>query len=122
MGVWKEIWTWLWTWKGLVPAGLAVAATLYYGPQKVLEAWDWYCDRFRDNEVFFLIIRRKFVPVPRLLPRLGGVEFEQVEIPYQIKEMADYLHRTEKSISRSLQRLRRRGKIEPHKDGWRARG
>jgi hypothetical protein len=110
------------TWQGIVLGVLAVVGAIYYGPKKMLETWDWYWDRFRDNEVFLIICRRKLIPKP------GGYVHSNfappppmVELPFFSKEIADYLKRKEPSVQRSLTRLRRRGKIEPYQDGWRLR-
>jgi hypothetical protein len=47
------------TWQGTAVTVLAILGALYYGPRKLLETWDWYWDRYRDNDVFHLIARRK---------------------------------------------------------------
>jgi len=122
---WRTVWSWLRTWQGAVPATIAVLAAIYYGPRRMLETWDWYCERWWDNEVYFVISRRKIIP-----PAGGAVQSNRnwppvvrpTELAYTTKEIADYLGRKESSVVRSLKRLRRRGKIEPYQDGWRIKG
>jgi hypothetical protein len=105
------------TWQGTALTGIAILGTFYYGPRKMLETWDWYWDRYRDNEVLFIISRRKTIPRPG-----GGFPYlgkhpppppQTMELPFHRKEIADYLGRSEKSVRKSLKRLKRRGKIEP---------
>jgi DNA-binding transcriptional ArsR family regulator len=111
------------TWQGVVLSILAVLGAIYYGPRKILETWDWYWDRFRDSEVFFVIERRKIMtqarsnyPITRVIPPAP------IEFPYTVHEIAEYLGRKESSVRSSLKRLRRRGKVEPYQDGWRIKG
>jgi hypothetical protein len=105
------------TWQGVLLAILAVLGAIYYGPRKMLETWDWYWDRFRDNDVFFIIERRKIIPGSPYA-RLGP-SARPTELPYLPKEIAEFLGRKESSVQRSIKRLKRRGKIEPYQYGWR---
>jgi hypothetical protein len=114
---WADIWRFIRSWEGIVPSVIAIAAALYYGPRKMLETWDWYWDRFRDSDVFHIISRRKLIQAPGVV--LGQIPPRMIELPYFAKEIADYLDRKESSVGRSLKRLMKRGKIEPHQDGWR---
>jgi hypothetical protein len=107
------------TWQGVILALLAALGAIYYGPRKMLETWDWYWDRFRDNDVFFVIARRKIIPGNRYA-RLAPSAYP-TELPFFAKEIADFLGRKESSVKRSLARLKRRGKVEPYQDGWRLR-
>ena len=52
------------TWQGTALTIIAILGALYYGPRKVLETWDWYWDRYRDNDVLFMISRRKTIQRP----------------------------------------------------------
>jgi hypothetical protein len=109
------------TWQGVVLSIIAALGAIYYGPKKMLETWDWYWDRWWDNEVYFLISRRK------LIPQTGNSFSNRSAVPppkemaYRVKEIADVLGRKEASVEGSIRRLRRRGKIEGYQDGWRAR-
>jgi hypothetical protein len=39
------------TWQGAALSILAILGTIYYGPRKMLETYDWYMDRFWDYKV-----------------------------------------------------------------------
>jgi len=83
----------------------------------MLETWDWYWERFRDNAVLLAMYPRRFV-------RSGGVaghSGQTKELPYEVKQIAEQLKRKETSVLRSLHRLLRRGKVERHENGWRAK-
>jgi hypothetical protein len=117
---WKVLWAWLRTWQGAIPAVLTVSAAIYYGPKKMLETWDWYLNRFRDEAVLDVLRTRRFAPRPNLYAayltqsgHLGNPEHpEQREIPYYPGEVAKILNRKEESVEKSLVRLRRRGRVE----------
>jgi hypothetical protein len=118
---WHDLWPYARTGWGWTVAVVSILLGLYHGPRLMLETWDWYWDRFRDNEVFLLVSHRKMIPRP------GGYVHSNfappppmVELPFFPKEIADYLKRKQSSVQRSLNRLRRRGKIEQYQDGWRA--
>jgi len=116
---WRDIWAWLHTWQGYVPTSIALATALYYGPQKVLETWDWYLNRFLDEDVLDVLRDRRFAhsyddgigPIqrPPVVP---------IEIPYGENEIASKLSRTVKSVKKSLQRLRKKGKANTDSYGW----
>jgi hypothetical protein len=38
--------------------------TVYYGPKKLLETWDWYVDRFRDRPILEVL---REVRIPKKL-------------------------------------------------------
>ena len=86
------------TWQGTALTGIAILGTLYYGPRKMLETWDWYWERYRDNEVLFMISRRKTIPRPRgtfgYLGKHPPPPPQTMELPFHSKEIADYLGRT----------------------------
>ena len=118
---WRQAIEFFKTWQGaaLTFAGLCAAA--YYGPRKMLETWDWYWDRFRDNAVYFLMQRRKIIAAPTAFHPMMARESKAVELAYTAKEIAQNLNRKESSVRRSLMRLKLRGKVEPYQDGWRVR-
>ena len=91
----------------------------------MLETWDWYIDRFIDMPVADIVRRRAFrEPVPVYGGRLG-VEFIKIEpheLRYRAEDIARVLHRSEKSVFKSLLRLERRGKVESDQWGWRWKG
>jgi hypothetical protein len=85
----------------------------------MFETWDWYWDRFRDNEVFLIISQRKIIRRPGGYVVVHGVSPPMTELPYHAGGIAAQLGRKESSVLRSLERLRRRGKIERFENGWR---
>jgi hypothetical protein len=115
----RDLWPYARTWWGLTVAIATALVALYQGPRLMLETWDWYCDRFRDNAVYFLMRRRKMVP--RAPGIIGGIPREMVELPFYVAELAGYLNRKESSVQRSLKRLIRRGKVESYENGWHAK-
>src|SRR5712664_3612687 len=48
---WRAFIDFLHRWQWLVAAIAASVPTVYYGPKKLLETWDWYVDRFRDRPI-----------------------------------------------------------------------
>jgi hypothetical protein len=107
------LWHFLKGWSGLV---FGILATLFYGPKKLIETWDWYLDRFYDSAVFAIVKKPVFRPVLRSsnIPSPGKVE--HVLSPHQAGEISKQLKRKEKRVTSSLRRLESRGKIKG--DGW----
>lgn len=118
---WNEIVTLFRTWQGLTLATLGAVATVYYGPCKMLETWDWYWDRFRDGDVLLLLHSRKFAPNIAAMSNFGNQPAPK-ELPYQLDDIASALGRKNKSVLGSMERLWRRGKVEPLGTGWRLKG
>lgn len=84
----------------------------------MLETWDWYWSRFRDNDVLQIIERRRIVPKPGGWVVINREPHPTIELPYSANEIASILKRKEKSVNRSMKRLRRSGKVEPFENGW----
>lgn len=83
--------------------GLAViSASIYYGPKKVLETWDWYLHRFRDSAVFEVLDQR----IPSTHP-INAISSGKCFFPCSVKEIAAKLSRTEESVLKSLRRLKK---------------
>ncbi len=104
-------------WSGLA---FGIAATLFYGPKKLIETWDWYLDRFYDSSVFGIVKTPKLqsaVRQPSFSPR-SPLEVEHTLSAYHASEIAKRLQRNEKRVARSLERLERRGKIKGDPFGW----
>jgi len=101
---------------GAIAAGIPSA----YYVQAMLETWDWYVNRFRDEAVLDELRTRKFTqgrpPIPVLGKTLPAILPH--EIPYSVQEISGLLRRSEKSVEKSLIRLRRRGRVESHPMGW----
>jgi hypothetical protein len=83
--------------------GMAViSASIYYGPKKVLETWDWYLHRFRDSAVFDVLDQR----IPSTGP-INAISVGKCCYPISAKEIAHKLSRTEPSVLKSLRRLKK---------------
>jgi len=117
-------------WQWLVAAIVAGVPTLFYGPRKALETWDWYVNRFRDEPLLQIMRDRK------MLPRELDTPLEQQIGPsppmtsnaliikegsYSVGDLANILRRSRRSIGKSVKRLRAQGKIELHRGGFRLR-
>jgi hypothetical protein len=120
---WAELWHFIRSWEGIVPSVVAVAAALFYGPKKVLEVWDWYLERFRDRHVWGILkYRIKVEQGPRFNPYQeahGGLESASIEMPWTIKDIAETLDRSERSVAKSLSRLDDQDRAERYQGGWR---
>jgi hypothetical protein len=109
---WGLVWGWLQTWKGAVPAVVAVLAAIYYGPRKILETWDWYIDRFRDNAVM-QILERNPKPTVRM-------DFDSYE-PSTVEHIAEKVRRSPSFVRKSLRRLEVQKRVaydNSHKGWW----
>ncbi len=107
---WREITELFRTWQGVGVAATGVIAALYYGPQKILETWDWYVNRFHDEAVLD-VLKEQSLLASELRPK-------PVE-GYSVGELSKILHRTHPSIGKSLQRLKRKGRVELYRGGFR---
>jgi hypothetical protein len=99
------------TWKGAVPTVVAVLAAIYYGPRKIMETWDWYVGRFRDNPVIRII---ELNPKPTLRMMFSD------DTPYTVEVIAEKLQRNPSSVRRSLHRLeiQKRVVYDHSHEGW----
>jgi hypothetical protein len=115
---WHEIAELFRTWQGAALAIIGAIATVYYGPRKVLETWDWYLDRFLDAPVLDIVRERKLVHRGQSLSNFGPPPVPE-EVEYGLNELVAKLKRDRQSVAKSLKRLKRRGKIEQYRGGWR---
>lgn len=112
-------------WQWLVAAFVAGAPTVYYGPKKVLETWDWYVHRFRDEPILRVMRDCKLVPHPLTIPSARSGELSPTTVSilkersYSVGDLARILKRSYPSIGKSVRRLRARGEIELHRGGFR---
>jgi hypothetical protein len=112
---WRQLWEFTKTWQGASVTALAVLASIYYGPKKVLETFDWYMDRFRDYKV------REFLRsnmIPRRLTAHG--EMSAHAIARSIIDISAGTKMSAKSVVGSLKRLRRRHHVTPDGENWKA--
>jgi hypothetical protein len=117
---WHTFWQFLHTWQGYIPAAITVAAAVYYGPQKVLETWDWYLDRFRDQRVMDVVRRKR--QTTYVLPRNSMSDPHAIgtkDEGWTAEQIAESTGREVSSVSKSLRRLARRKKVSEGTDGWR---
>jgi len=111
-------------WQWLIAAIVAAVPTLYYGPRKVLETWDWYLDRFRDRPILEVL---REVRIPKNLAPFnpsgpGEIHPTIRDIAkhgsYSVGDLADILNRSHRSIGKSVRRLRAQGKIVLDRGGF----
>ena len=121
---WRTFIDFLHRWQWLVEAIVAGVPTAYYGPKKVLETWDWYVDRFRDQPVLDVMHHVRFPQNLAPLNPTGPGQASPTIIAimrhgcYSIGDLADILNRSHRSIEKSVRRLRAQGKIEPDHGGF----
>lgn len=112
---WRQIGEFFKSWQGVIAGSIAVAATIYYGPRRVLETFDWYMDRFKDYKV------RDFLRsnvIPRRLTAHG--EMSAQAIAKSISEIGAGTTMSAKSVAGSLKRLQRRHHVTPDGEKWKA--
>jgi predicted Rossmann fold nucleotide-binding protein DprA/Smf involved in DNA uptake len=95
----------VWPWAGWM---IALLGAIYYSPRKVIEQWNWYLARYRDEQVLDITKQRE--------TRTSGGLVRT--IPYEVVAIATQLRRSEASIHRSLMRLKRQGKVKHEDGGW----
>lgn len=125
---WRAFIDFLHRWQWLVAAIAASVPTVYYGPKKLLETWDWYVDRFRDRPILEVLrevrIPKKLAPFNPSGP--GEVSPTIISIAkhgsYSVGDLADILNRSHRSIGKSVRRLRAQGKIELDHGGFKLKG
>jgi hypothetical protein len=125
---WRPFIDFLHRWQWLAAAIAAGAPTVYFGPKKLLETWDWYLDRFRDRPILQVLrevrIPKNLAPFTPTGP--GEVSPTIISIAkhgtYTVGDLADILNRSRLSIGKSVRRLRAQGKIELHLGGFRLKG
>jgi hypothetical protein len=108
---------------------LVAVPAVYYGPRKVLEAWDWYVHRFRDEPILQVMHDRRLVPAESNYPmeqQLGPSHVPMTpniliikEGTYSVGDLSHILKRSHPSIGKSLRRLKAKGKVELYRGGFR---
>ena len=125
---WRAFIDFLHRWQWLAAAIAASVPTVYYGPKKLLETWDWYVDRFRDRPILEVLrevrIPKKLAPFSPGGP--GEVSPTIISIAkhgsYSVGDLADILNRSHRSVGKSVRRLRAQGKIELDHGGFKLKG
>jgi DNA-binding transcriptional ArsR family regulator len=114
-------------WQWLIAAVIAAIPAIYHAPKKALETWDWYLNRFRDRVVLDVLrevrIPKKLAPFNPTGP--GQISPTIVSIAkegsYGVGDLADILNRSQRSIGKSLRRLKAQGKVELDRGGFKIR-
>jgi hypothetical protein len=128
---WRAVLSFIHSWQWLIGAIAVAVPVVYSGPRKVLETWDWYVDRFRDQPVLNAMRDGKLVPRHLTIPLMQpiGPSFAAPtqntlivkEGTYSVGDLANILHRTHRSIGKSVRRLKAKGKIELIRGGFKVR-
>ena len=95
---WQAVWALRYAIVAWVGGAITIAATIYYGPRKMLETWDWYMFRFRDRKVLETLEERR------------RMSMKPVDI-------ANRLDRSQSSVLRSLNRLKVAKKVGKTEQG-----
>ena len=116
-------------WQWLVAATVAAVPTIYYGPRKALETWDWYVHRLRDEPILQAMRDLKMVPSEHNRPLEQQLGPSHVPITpnilivkegtYSVGDLAHTTKRSHASIGKSMRRLRAQGKVEQYRGGFR---
>ena len=110
---WHELGEFLRTWQGAATAFVAALATIYYGPRKMLETYDWYMYRFRDHKV------RRFLRSSVIPSRLTALGEEGAKaVPKLPREIGEAIGMPEKRVLGSLKRLERTHQVISDGEKW----
>lgn len=122
---WQAFIDFLHRWQWLVAAFAAGVPTVYYGPKKVVETWEWYVDRFRDRPILEVL---REVRIPKRLGPFSPIGPGETTHPtikaiaqhgsYSVDDLSQVLNRSHRSIGKSLRRLRAQGRIELDHGGY----
>jgi len=89
---------------------------IYYGPQKMLQTWDWYVDRFKDQPVLYAMLELKMPS--RVQPDQRGSDYTPPTIvsivrdgTYSVGDLAQILNRSHASVGASIRRLKKKGRL-----------
>lgn len=124
MRLWHAFRVFLHTWQGVALSIVAALGAIYYGPRQMLETWYWYLDKFRDEPILDTMYQLKLPD--NLMPDPRGPQYTPPTIvsilkegSYSVGDLANILKRSHTSIGKSLRRLRRKGKVEEYRGGFR---
>src|SRR5436190_264191 len=101
-------------WQWLVAALVAAVPTVYYGPRKAIETWDWYVQRFRDESILQVMRDCKLVPAEHDMalgqqigpsPPKTSNSLILKEGTYSVGDLAHITKRSQTSIGKSMRRL-----------------
>jgi|ERR1039457_3637259 hypothetical protein len=106
----RDLWPYAGVAGGIITGGLAV----YYGPQKILQTWEWYLDRWCDSKV------RDILMANRKTQRIEGGRIATWGQPLSVADISKALGVPEKSVASRLGRLCKRGEAVQHGNDWKA--
>ena len=101
------------SWK-LIAAVLSGLLLLYGGAVALRKTGCWVIEVY-DRKVADLLMNRRYL----YGPNMGPLSEPKIELPYEVFEIAASLSRKQSSVRHSLRRLRREGKVEQFRNGWR---
>ena len=107
---WHDSWQFLKSWQGIAVAVFGVAGVIYYGPKQALETWDWYLNRFFDEPLLDLMREQSLLTKELSQRSIEG---------YSVGELAKLLKRSQRSIGKSIKRLKRKDRLELYHGGFR---
>ncbi len=125
MWVWHKLTDFFQTWYGSIAGTIGILATIYNGVPQMFKTWDFLVDRFLDQPVLEVM---RNVRIPKRVEPFnpsgpGEVSPTIIAIAkhgsYSVGDLAQILERNQRSIGKSIRRLRAQGKIEHFMGGFR---
>jgi hypothetical protein len=110
---WREIADLFRTWQGLTLASVSFLATLYYGPRKMLETWDWYLDRLFHSKVRHFL-HGKVTTIFKTAQ--GDTVYGELKT---VDEIAKGTNLPEQRVRKSLVALQRKKEVVEEDGKWR---
>lgn len=125
MWLWHKL-TWFFqTWYGSVAGTLGILFALYNGVPQMFKTWDFLIDRFKDQPVLEVLHEVRIPnPLPPWTPIGPGETHPTIKAiakdgRYSVGDLANILERSQRSIGKSIHRLKMQGKIEHSQGGFR---
>jgi hypothetical protein len=101
------------TWYGIASISVTTLASLYYGIPKMSRTWEWYCDKYDAKVLAAVKVCRETTDASHNPPIFRT-------LPQTVDTISANIRRSPKSVEKSLQRLKRRGKAKFIDSGWEA--
>jgi predicted HTH transcriptional regulator len=86
---------------------IAVLAALYYGPKRMIEAWEWYRYRWFDSKV-----------LRYMKEHTKAARRQNQSITRTAADVAGDLRISERAAETRLRRLQEKDLVEQHGQGW----
>ena len=97
----------------VVPTVITAIGSLYYGPRKALETWEWYCEKYDAKVAGALAKKRQIMSADN--PPLYRT------LPQTVDTISAQVNRSPQSVEKSLRRLEHRSKAIYVGNGWEGR-